>query len=90
MAAFRITTPIMAKVTLRLSLRSGPWESMAATKTRTAATSSRIANNCVNWAASLKMSGCPAFTGSVLAPCVRSRSAASAVVRPLGDVPNSA
>ena len=52
--ALSTTTPMIAIVTLMLSWRLAPVESMAATKTSTAATSSMIANRVVNWSRNLK------------------------------------
>ena len=53
MVAFSRTTPMIAIVTLMLSWRAAPVESIAAMNTRTAAASSMIAKRLVNWSRNL-------------------------------------
>ena len=53
MVALSSTTARIAMVTLMLSCRLAPVESMAAMKTRSAATSSMMANRLVNWSKNL-------------------------------------
>ena len=53
MVALSSTTPRIAMVTLMLSCRLAPVDSMAAMKTRSAATSSMIAKRLVNWSKNL-------------------------------------
>ena len=73
-------------VTLMLSWRLAPVESMAATNTRTAATSSMIAKRLVNWSRNLKMIGRLTLVGRTFLPCLASRAKASSSVRPCGEV----
>ena len=80
---------MIAMVTLMLSWRLAPVESMAAMNTRTAATSSMIANRLVNWSRNLKMIGRPTLVGSTFLPCCCSRANASSSVRPFGEVPRA-
>ncbi len=89
MTPLRMTTPMMAIMTLIWSCRSLPLESMAATKTSSAAASSMIAKRVVNWSRSLKMIGRPTLVGRVLCPYLARREKASSSARPLGDVPSS-
>ena len=76
-------------VTLMLSCRLAPVESMAAMKTRSAATSSMMANRLVNWSKNLKMIGRLTFAGRTFLPCFARRANASSSVRPCAEVPSA-
>ena len=80
---------MIAMVTLMLSCRLAPVESMAAMKTRTAATSSMIAKRLVNWSTNLKMMGRLTLAGRTFLPCLVRRANASSSVRPCGEVPSA-
>ena len=69
--ALSSTTARIAMVTLMLSWRLAPVDSMAAMKTRTAATSSMIANRLVNWSKNLKMTGRLTLAGRTFLPWLR-------------------
>ena len=83
------TTPMMATVTLMLSWRAEPVDSMAATNTSSAATSSMMANRLVNWSRKRKMMGRLTLAGSVLWPCCARRLKASSSVSPAGELPKT-
>ena len=89
MVALSSTTAMIAIVTLMLSCRLLPVESMAAMKTRTAATSSMIAKRLVNWSTNLKMIGRLTLAGRTFLPCLARRANASSSVRPCGEVPSA-
>ena len=89
MVALSRTTAMIAIVTLMLSWRLAPVDSMAAMKTRTAAASSMIANRLVNWSMNLKKMGRLTLAGRTFLPCLASRANASSSVRPCGEVPSA-